>query len=196
MLSCDLADFSRKNGQSSPFRKRGWWCAMLTEAHNIYASQPHHQEEGQKGREGKSSDKNKTTGEDILTLGHSSSQPWDVAPIEVSRPSEAQKVTNDANTLEMERRRNAASERIQALSVGNPRLETCALASYETSLSGRARDSLLAESPSSIGPFPLHRYRQTIFTLLREVTRHWERTGVKKRLSPGNLEILPPGPHL
>lgn len=54
---------------------------MLTEEHDIYASQPHHQEKGQKGREDKSSDKNKTTGKDVLTLGRSSSQPWGVTPI-------------------------------------------------------------------------------------------------------------------
>lgn len=76
-----MADVSGKNDQSSPFRKRDWGCAMLTEEHDIYASQPHHQEKGQKGREDKSSDKNKTTGKDVLTLGRSSSQPWGVTPI-------------------------------------------------------------------------------------------------------------------
>lgn len=109
----------------------------------------------------------------------------------------------------------------------------CAPASYKTSLSGRARDSLLTEFPS----FPLTQIpANMIFTLLCEVTRHWERTrtwlspssvvvcmtlnklptllriwsikweqstvipvseppvGIKKRLSPENLEIQPPWP--
>lgn len=109
----------------------------------------------------------------------------------------------------------------------------CVPASYKTSLSGRARDSLLAEFPS----FPLTQIpANMIFTLLCEVTRHWERTrtwlspssvvvcmtlnklptllriwsikweqspvtpvseppvGIKKRLSPENLEIQSPWP--
>lgn len=135
MFSCALAGFSGNNGQSSPFRKRDCWCALLTEAHNVSASQPHHQEKRQKGREGKSSDKNSQAFQfSILRCGSNLSVPslWS---------TDSDQWCQNPENGEMEK---CSQWKNTGLSAGNPMLEL-------------RRPACLAgpETPSWLNPHPL-----------------------------------------